>query len=53
MWLSGLRARHSVHEDEGSIPGLTPWVKDTALLQAAAQVTDAAQIRCCHGYDVG
>ena len=31
----------SIHEGVGSIPGLTPWVKDPALLQAAAQVTDA------------
>ena len=22
LWLSGLRIQHSVHEDEGSIPGL-------------------------------
>ena len=30
-WLSRLRARHRVHKDEGSIPGLAPWVKDPAV----------------------
>ena len=36
LWLSGLRAQHSVHEDEGLIPGLIWWIKDPALLQAMA-----------------
>jgi len=34
MWLSGFRTQNSVCEDGGSVPGLTEWVKDQALLQA-------------------
>ena len=36
FWFNGLRTQHSVYEDVGSIPGLTQWVNDPALLQAAA-----------------
>ena len=37
LWLRGLRIRHSVHKDAGSIPGLIQWVKDLALPKAPAQ----------------
>ena len=53
LWLSGLRAQHSVREDVGRIPGLSQWVKDLVLLQTVVEVTDAAQIQCCHGCCVG
>ena len=36
LWLSRLRTRHTVHEDERLNPGLTQGVKDLVLLQAAA-----------------
>ena len=32
----------SIHEDTGSIPDLTQWVRYLALLQDVVQVTDAA-----------
>ena len=34
----------SIREDVGSIPGLTLWDKDPALLKAAAQVSDACSL---------
>ena len=52
MWLSRLRNRHSVPEYAGLIPGLTQWVKEPVLLQAAAQVTEVAQIWHCCGCGV-
>ena len=37
-----------IHEDVSLIPSLTQWIKDPALPQAAAWITDAARIwRCC------
>ena len=34
LWVRGLRTQHSDHEDVGSMPGLTQWVKDPVLPQA-------------------
>ena len=40
-------------ENAGSIPGLSVWVKDLALLRSAVQVEDAAWILHCCGCCVG
>ena len=53
LWLSELRTQHSVREDEGWIPGLTQWVKDSALLQAGKSVVDAARTQGFCGCGVG
>ena len=34
LWPSGLKTWYSVHDDAGSVPGLTQWVMDLALPQA-------------------
>ena len=49
LWFSGLRTQCSICEDASSIPGLTQWVKNLALQQAAVEVADAGWIRCCCG----
>ena len=53
LLLSGLRTWCRLHEDLGSAPGLVQWVTDLALLQAAAQVAEAAGMPCCCGCGIG
>ena len=43
----------SIHEDVSPILGLTQWVKDLVLLQAAVWVTDASLMQHFCGCDIG
>ena len=48
-----VRTWHNLHENVGSILGLTQWIKDLVLLQATAKVTDVAWIQHCCGCGLG
>ena len=42
----------SIHEDTGSIPGLSQWFKDPVLPRAATWITETAWIWHCCGCGV-
>ena len=45
--------QYSIREDTSSIPGLTQWIKDQALPQAAMHIADVAWILRRYGCGVG
>ena len=45
LWLSSLRTKYSVCEDEGLIPGLSQWIKDLVLLWLCCRPAAAALIQ--------
>ena len=53
LWPSRLRIQCSLCKDADSIPGLAQWVRDLALLQAAAWVADVTRLQCCCSCGIG
>ena len=44
LWHSGLRTQYRVHEDVGSVPGLTQWVR----IWHCYKLQCRSQMWCCH-----